>query len=350
MISKRITIIGAGLSGSLLAILLSKEGYEVEMYERREDLRNGNITGGRSINLALSHRGIKALEQIGIMDEINKIVVPVTGRIIHNINGEISYQPYGKDKTEFNLSISRADLNIKLLDFAEKNNVKIYFNHNCRKYTPKTNELMIENDSDGTKLQLFPDVIIGTDGSSSAIRKSIINLGRFNYSQTYLDHGYKELEIPAGPDNSFRMDKNGLHIWPRGEFMLIALPNTDGSFTCTLFFPHNGDISFDSLTTPEKVNQLFNEYFPDVIDKMPNLTSEFFINPTGRLLTIKSDPWYYEDKLILLGDASHAIVPFYGQGMNSAFEDCMSLIHHLKEYRGDWDQIFKEVYKDRKPN
>ena len=351
---KNITIVGAGLVGSLLSIYLARRGYKVNVYERRPDMRKETIHAGRSINLALSDRGIRALEEVGIMGAIREIAIPMHGRFIHNMDGTTNFQPYGK-QGQFINSVSRAELNKKLMDLAEKQDVTIYFNHKCSSIDWKTNTITFElpdlpanNPSlRGTKQEL----IFGADGAYSAARlQHQLQHDRFQYQQHYIDYGYKELTIPPAPDGSFRMEKNALHIWPRGNYMLIALPNIDGSFTCTLFFPFEGEPSFASLDTKEKLNIFFEKTFTDTIPLMPALQEEFFTNPVSSLVTVKCFPWVREDKFALIGDAAHAIVPFFGQGMNCGFEDCSVLDNLIEKYGEDWSAILTEYQQLRKPD
>lgn len=343
-------VVGAGLVGSLFSIYLAKRGHNVTVFERRQDMRKANISAGRSINLALSDRGWKALDGIGIGDEIRKIAIPMYGRVMHDEKGNLSYQQYGKESQAI-YSVSRGELNCKLMDLAEKQpNVSICFNERCLDVDLENNEIHLENTESGQKRKVFGDRIFGTDGAFSAVRHRMMMNDRFDYSQTYLKHGYKELTIPANADGSWKIEKNALHIWPRGEFMLIALPNADGSFTCTLFFPFEGDKSFESIKTESDLLNFFNKVFPDAVPLMPTLVEDYFKNPTSSLALIKCAPWNYMDKVLLLGDASHAIVPFYGQGMNSGFEDCTVLQGLFDQYENDWKTIFEEFSDKRKPD
>ncbi len=350
MSTKNITIVGAGLVGSLLSIYLAKRGNKVTIYERRKDMRKETMSAGRSINLALSDRGIKALEEVGIMDEIRKIAIPMHGRQMHNADGTIAYQAYGKEGQFIN-SVSRGELNKKLMDLAEANGVEIFFDHKCNSIDFKKNNVIFEDTTNAQLTTSNPELIFGSDGAFSAARLTHqLQHDRFQYEQFYIDFGYKELNIPAGKDGLFLLEKNALHIWPRGNYMLIALPNTDGSFTCTLFFPFEGDPSFKSLDTKEKVRSFFDETFSDASWLMPTLGEDFFNNPTGSLVTVKCSPWIREDKFALIGDAAHAIVPFFGQGMNCGFEDC-SVLNSLIDKHGDnWAEILKEYQTLRKPD
>lgn len=342
--AKSISIVGAGLVGSLLAIYLSKRNYKVTIFERRPDMRLGGVAAGRSINLALSDRGIKALKEVGIMDAIQKIAIPMLGRQMHYADGSMPFQPYGKDNEWIN-SVSRGDLNKELMSLAEQQGATIYFNKALTHIDWDTNTLHFE---DGE--QSKADMIFGSDGAYSAARLSHqLHHNRFQYNQYYIDFGYKEILIPAGPNGTFQLDKNALHIWPRGNYMLIALPNPDGSFTGTLFFPFEGNPSFETIHTPEKARAFFNETFNDVSKLIPTLEHDFINNPTSSLVTVKCYPWIRE-KFALIGDAAHAVVPFYGQGMNCGFEDCAVLNELLDRYNDDWTKVLPEYQKLRKPD
>jgi kynurenine 3-monooxygenase len=349
----KIVLIGAGLAGSLLSIYLAKKGFNVEIYERRPDMRKVKISAGRSINLALSTRGIYALQEVGLADEILKLAIPMKGRMIHSIKGELTFQSYGKDETEVINSISRAGLNVALMNLAEEyDNVRIQFNQRCTGMNFETGEVELHNENTGEIKKIASDIVIGTDGSASAIRVDMLKIGgfNFNFSQNYEEHGYKELTIPPGPNGTFLIEKNALHIWPRGTYMLIALPNLDGNFTCTLFLPFKGENSFENLDTKNKVVDFFKKQFPDAVPLVPDLTEDFFKNPTGNLVTVKCFPWHFKDKVLLLGDSAHAIVPFFGQGMNCAFEDCIYLNECIEKYGTDWEKIFIEFEELRKIN
>ena len=347
--SKRITIVGAGLVGTLLSIYLSKRGYRVRIYERRPDMRFQNVDAGRSINLALSDRGIKALEEVGIIDEIRTIAVPMHGRYIHNADGKAAYQPYG-NAGQFINSVSRAELNKKLMALADANGVELHFNHRCDKIHWETKTIAFELPNGKTHTSPF-DLLFGADGAFSAVRlQHQLRHDRFQYEQEFIDFGYKELTIPAAGNGSWKMEKNALHIWPRGNYMLIALPNIDGSFTCTLFFPFEGVPSFASLNSKEKLKSFFAETFEDAMPLMPALEHEFFDNPTSSLVTIKCFPWIADDSLALIGDAAHAIVPFFGQGMNCGFEDCSVLNRLITKHRDDWTSVLSEFQQLRKPD
>jgi len=349
---KKIIMVGAGLAGSLMATYLAQQGHKIELYEMRPDMRTEKTAAaGKSINLALSLRGIRALDEIGVLPEIMQIAIPMKGRMIHDIDGNLTFQPYGKDDHEVINSVSRRELNKKLMDYAEATgNCKIYFNHPCVGFDATTGETIIKNNDTNEEVKIKGQTTISCDGAGSAIRYVMQRLGRFNYQQHFLEHGYKELEIPPDENGQHVIEKNALHIWPRGTFMMIALPNPDGSFTVTLFHPFKGPQGLDALNTKEKINDFFNEYFPDAVPLMPTLIDDFFKNPSGLLGTIRCDPWYIEDKVLLIGDASHAIVPFYGQGMNAAFEDCRVLNDLVKEYGNNWQEIYPKFNKLRKEN
>ncbi len=341
---KEIAIIGAGLVGSLLGIYLAKKGYRVSIYERRGDMRQEEVEAGRSINLALSDRGIRALREVGIADEVLGIAIPMHGRQIHNLDKTEAFQPYGK-KGQYINSVSRRELNCKLMDLAEQYGINIFFDERCNSIDWKTNEIRFANKT------VKADLIFGADGAYSAARLAhMLQHPKFEYHQYYIDCGYKELSIPAGKDGSFLIEKNALHIWPRKDYMLIALPNLDGSFTGTLFFPFEGEWSFDKLDTEEKVLQFFNDTFPDVVRLIPDLSRQFFSHPTSSLVTVKCFPWIREDCFCLIGDAAHAIVPFFGQGMNAGFEDCSVLNELMDKHGEDWTSILEEFQHLRKPD
>lgn len=344
---KHIAITGAGLVGSLLAIYLKNRGYQVSVFERRNDMRKTAGYEGRSINLALSNRGIRALEEVGLAEELKKEAIPMHGRMIHDLQGNLNFQPYGKAGQYIN-SISRSGLNKVLMTKAESLGVEFHFEQRITAVDFDKTELTIQNST--FNIQHLPfDLIIGSDGAFSAVRLAMQFTDQFNFSQNYIEHGYKELYIPAGAAGSFQLEKNALHIWPRESFMLIALPNPDGSFTLTLFFPFTGETSFESLSTKEKVKDFFKSVFPDAYSLMPHLEEEFFQNPSSSLVTMRCYPWV-RNKTLLIGDAAHAIVPFYGQGMNAGFEDCHILNQLLDKFSDDWDQALPSFQELRKPN
>ncbi len=343
-----LTLIGSGLTGPLLAISLMQRGFPVRLYERRPDMRRVHISAGRSINLALSTRGIYALQQAGLWHQIQKIIIPMRGRMMHSVAGELTFMPYGKDDTEVINSISRADLNIALMNAAEEHGVSIHFNQRCTGFDLRSGDVHLRDEETGAESVIRADAVIGTDGAASAIRGEMLKLQRFNFSQQYLDYGYKELTIPAGREGRHVLELHALHIWPRGTFMLIALPNIDGTFGCILFLPFEGESSFAALDSESNLLSFFKAEFPDALQLMPHLIESFFASPTGAMVTIKCSPWHVDGKALLLGDAAHAIVPFFGQGMNCAFEDCTRFLSLLNRFGSDWPVLFPEFEKARK--
>src|SRR3984957_8874619 len=285
-----IRLIGAGLNGPLLAIFLARRGFRVEIYERRPDMRRVRLSAGRSINLALSTRGIHGLAKAGLWSAMQNIIIPMKGRMIHSVSAELSFQPYGKDATEVIYSISRAELNMALISAAEAEGVRFHFERRCTGIDLKTGAVHLHDEQTGEETTLASAVTIGCDGSASALRAEMLKLNRFNFSQQYLDYGYKELTIPAGPERDHLLDRNALHIWPRGNYMLIALPNTDASFACILFLPFEGADSFASLVAYSDVLDFFQSRFPDALALMPQLADNYFSNPTGAMVTIKCSP------------------------------------------------------------
>jgi kynurenine 3-monooxygenase len=349
---ENIVIVGAGLCGSLLSLRLAQRGYKVAVYESRPDLRTTDISAGRSINLALSDRGFKALRLAGVEDKAREICIPMYGRLVHDIEGNTFASNYSGREGEYINSISRGDLNGILLTEAEKHeNVTIHFNKKCTAVDIENSTARFEDYSSKEELSVSADVILGTDGAGSILRKSYY-LDRkfmFSYSQEYLTHGYKELEIPAAANGKHLISKDHLHIWPRGEYMLIALPNMDGSFTVTLFLGNEeGVYNFKDLDSESKIKSFFEEQFPDALTLIPNIAQEFANNPTGALGTVKCSPWSYQNKTLILGDAAHAVVPFYGQGMNASFEDVVVFDEILNQDLGDWESVFKTYEKARK--
>src|SRR5206468_1895793 len=355
-------LIGSGLAGGLLAAYLGRRGYDVDLYERRADPREGNIVGGRSINLAISTRGIHALEQIGIAHEALQHAIPMRGRMIHDKSGALHFSPYDVDPKNCINSIGRAALNTTVIEAAQRYpNVRVHFNHKCIGVDLEDAVANLEKTDDAVGaavsaanpaiMRARGDAVIGVDGAFSAVRQSMqLRIDNFQYDENYLAHGYKELTIPPESDGSWQMEKNALHIWPRKSFMMIALPNPDGSFTCTLFWEFEGPRSFKSTKTDDDVRRFFDEEFPDAVPLMPTLLDDFKQNPTGSLVTIRCAPWFYRDKVALVGDAAHAVVPFYGQGMNAAFEDCVVLDECLAEFPGDRQRAFAEYFARRKEN
>ncbi len=333
--------------GCLQAIFLAKHGFQVEVFEKRIDTRNQELKVGKSINLALSTRGLAALEKVGLHKAALDIAIPMDGRKMHSITGELSYMPYGLPG-QCIYSISRWGLNKVLLNHAEEQeNVTLHFQHRCVSLDAEASTVTFMDGTSGELVTRQFDRIIGADGAYSMVRQHLMKTDRFNFSQDYLEHGYKELNMPANDKGKHKIDNHVLHIWPRGKFMLIALPNLDGTFTCTLFLPFDGEVSFASLTSPKKVKRFFEDTFPDVLPLIPDLVDQFFQHPTSSLVTIRSNPWYYQDKVLLIGDAAHAIVPFYGQGMNSGFEDCLILDQLIPNYKDNWKGLFKDFTKQR---
>jgi kynurenine 3-monooxygenase len=347
---EKIRLVGAGLNGPLLAILLRQRGFAVELYERRPDMRRVRMSAGRSINLAISTRGIHALHQAGLWRRMSSLIISMRGRMMHSIEGELTFQPYGKDETEVINSISRAELNIALLNAAEEQGATIYFNQRCIGCDLRTGALRLRNEETGEETTSDAGIVIGCDGSASGIRTEMLRLNRFNFSQHYLDYGYKELTIPAGPNGRHQIETHALHIWPRGNYMLIALPNIDGTFACILFLPFEGANSFASLNSQESIISFFETNFPDVVPLMPHLLDNYFSNPTGSMVTIKCSPWHVEGKTLLLGDSAHAIVPFFGQGINCGFEDCTVLMDLLDRHGPNWPRVFGDFENERKIN
>jgi len=344
--NEKVLILGAGLVGSLLSIFLAKKGFKVEVFEKRPDPRSVDVLRGRSINMALSDRGLLALEKAGVATNLDKVMLPMGGRMIHQLGAPLQFQPYGKANQAIN-SVSRGLLNEYLVAEAEEIGVKFFFGHKCTSVDTEHNRLSFAV-GDTTKV-CEGDVVFGADGAYSVLRSAFLHTDRFDFSQEYLPHGYKELNIPPTADGNFRIDPDALHIWPRGQFMLIALPNVDKSFTCTLFLPFEGQSSFEALNSPEKIQQFFADTFPDTLPLIPDLVDQFSSNPTSSLVTIGCFPWS-RGKNLLLGDASHAIVPFFGQGMNAGFEDCRILDEMITGEAPDWASIFKAFEALRKPN
>jgi kynurenine 3-monooxygenase len=347
---RRVTLIGAGLAGSLLAIYLARRGHRVTLYEWRPDLRRVEVPAGRSINLALANRGIAALAALGLMEDVEKLLIPMRGRMLHDEHGRLELQPYGQHPHEVIHSVSRPMLTALLLDAAEATGrVRARFGRRCEAVDLATGTLTLCDGSGGREAIPF-EVVIGCDGVNSSVREAILEATSGACSDEPLAHGYKELSIPPAAGGGFRMEPHALHIWPRGGYMLIALPNLDGGFTVTLFLPHEGQDSFAALTDEAQLRAFFEARFPDVSALMPHLAAEFFRHPTGRLGTLRTRPWQVCDRALILGDAAHAVVPFHGQGMNCAFEDCSALDACLERWPDDWAQAFTEFESLRKPN
>ncbi len=343
---KHIGIVGAGLVGSLLSIYLAKRGYQVTVYERRPNMRQHVLDAGRSINLALSNRGIRALEYVGLAESMKKVAIPMNGRMIHNAKGDLTFQAYGKEGQFIN-SVSRSGLNMMLMDEAEKQGVHFFYEYKCEDIDFESTTMKMQ--SYGSHMKRKFDVIVGADGAFSSVRGAMESDGFVTTRQDFLEHGYKELRIPSSELGGFLMAKNSLHIWPRESFMLIALPNPDGTFTCTLFLPFEGTLSFKALGTDEKIFEFFKTHFPDTLPLMPTLLEDFRDNDTSTLVTIRSYPWI-KNNTVLIGDAAHGVVPFYGQGMNAGFEDCYVLNQLLDKHADDWSEALPEYQKYRKPD
>lgn len=345
---KKIAIVGSGLVGSLLAIYLQKRGHSITVFDRRPDIRTIKFSG-RSINLAMSDRGWRALREIQIENEIKKIAIPLDKRAMHVVGKPLYFQKYGKEG-EAIWSISRGVLNRKMIDLAEGTGVEFRFEEKVWDVDLPQAKIYTGETEKGKWTAYDFDMVFGCDGAFSRVRHKMQRRSRFDYSQDFIDVGYKELTIPANEDGSHRLDKNSFHIWPRGRFMFIAMPNLDGSFTCTLFMPFEGEVSFENVTTKKEAEEFFKTHFPNVQKEIENLTTDFFANPTSALVTMKCYPWTYWDKVALVGDAAHAVVPFYGQGMNAGFEDIYFLDQLMGQYGDDWETIFSTYQEQRKPN
>jgi len=347
---KKVIIVGAGLVGSLWAVYMAKAGYKVTIYERRSDIRKAEISAGKSINLALSNRGWKALENAGVDNIVREIAIPMTGRIMHDLDGELTYQPYGKEN-EAIYSVSRGHLNAIMMDIAENDGkAKIHYQHQCINADLEKGRVTLKNLLTNEILEDEADLVFAADGAFSAVRfNAMQKLDRFNYSQFYIPDGYKELLLPPDENGDYKFEKNALHIWPRGRFMLIALPNEDGSFTCTLFMPYeNHEYAFNNLDSDDKIDNFFKTTFPDFYALMPNLVENWHKHPLSSLAIVRCYPWT-AGKFALMGDSAHATVPFYGQGMNAGFEDC-SVMWEIFNTQKDWNKTFQLYQKQRKPN
>lgn len=358
---EHITIVGAGLVGSLLAVRMGRAGYRVTLVERRGDPRAAGFVGGRSINLAISARGIAALREVELDQHVLSAAIPMPGRMIHDANGQTHYQAYSKNPSDFINSVSRSELNLILLNAAAgESNVEVHFEHRCHSIDFKRSKPVITFEgADGRRREHESDRIIGADGAYSSVRmQMMVNMERFNYQQDYLQHGYKELHIPPAAEcgvdparfGGFAMEPKALHIWPRGGYMMIALPNPDRSFTCTCFWPFTGPNGFERLTSDAAIAAYFNEHFADAASIMPTLVEDFKRNPTSALVTVRCSPWHLGSKALLIGDAAHAIVPFYGQGANAGFEDVSALMKCINLSRGDWNHVFADFAAERKPH
>ena len=344
-----ITIIGGGLVGSLLAIFLAKRGHKVSVYERRPDPRKANIYAGRSINLVVSHRGWTALKAAGVAQAVEGIVVPVYARMTHDREGRTTRLPYSIDERAIH-SVSRGELNKLLLSEAEKlPGVKLFFDHRCVDVDLEKAQCIFSIDG-GENVTTTADVVFGADGAFSAVRQEMMK-GRFNYSQEFIEHDYKEIAFPANADGTPKMDPHCLHIWPRRYFMMMGLANQDGGFTGTLFMPHSGEYGFDRIKSGDDVRAFFKEHFKDAIPIVPDYTEQYMRNPQSSLVIVRCGPWTHGGKVALIGDAAHAIVPFYGEGMNAGYEDC-KVLNDLLDKHGDdnWAEVLHHYGTSRKPN
>lgn len=347
---KEFTIVGAGLVGSLQSVFLAKKGFPVHLFERRPDMRTTDIYQGKSINLAMSNRGWRALEKVGVDSDIKKIAIPMYKRTMHDLEGNLTYQPYSING-EAIYSVSRGELNKTLLNIADNyETTKSYFNARCTNINLEKKVVEFHNELTNENLKHSFQYLIGTDGAFSAVRHRLMFNDKFDYSQDYIEHGYKEFHIEPNADGTHQLDAETLHIWPREDFMMIALPNIDGSFTCTLFFPFDGKVSFNSIKTDQDIIAFFQYYFKDIIPLIPDFVQQYHKNPTSSLVTVRCYPWHYQDHTVLMGDAAHAIVPFYGQGMNCGFEDCFVFDQMMDEYESKFDLLFEAFGKSRKPN
>ena len=350
--SRQLTVVGGGLAGAVLAAYLGRAGHAVTVYESRPDLRRVDIDAGRSINLALANRGIAVLDELGLMDAVEPLLVPMRGRMIHDLDGNQELQSYGNRPEEVIYSVGRSELNAVLLDAAEASgDVEVLFNQRCIGGDLPEGRLRFHDGRTDTEYDIDVESVFGADGFGSAIRDLIQEHNRGSESIEPLGHGYKELTMPAGPDGEHLIDPNALHIWPRGGYMLIALADTGGTFTCTLFAPSDeGPSSMDSLVTADAVMDLFTSQFPDFVPLVPDLSEQYLENPDGRLATLRVTEWNLEDIAVVLGDAAHAIVPFHGQGMNAALESCKVLMACLEEFPDDWAAAFRTFERVRKPD
>jgi kynurenine 3-monooxygenase len=344
-----VTIVGAGLAGTLVATLLALRGHPVRVFERMPDMRHSAIPAGRSINLALAARGIRALELAGVMDRVRPLLIPMPGRMLHTVDGALTFAPYGQDEYEVIYSVSRSDLNRILIDAAERAGVNIRFRTAAVGADVRHRSLVLRDEASGRLEECPLQRVIAADGAGSVVRRALVSELEVPSSEELLKHGYKELRLPPGPGGKHLIEKHALHVWPRGGFMLIALPNLDGSFTVTLFLPHQGEESFASLTQPGRIAHFFRRHFPDVCELLPALTDEFLQHPTGIMGTVRCERWSVEDRLLLIGDAAHAITPFHGQGMNCAFEDCRELVGMLGTAT-DWTSAFRRFEQERRPH
>lgn len=348
--ANRIVVVGAGLVGSLLAVFLRRRGYEVDVYEKRADPRTpAGGGGGRSINLVVTSRGFRALEAVGLDDEVRAITVPVLGRMIHDLDGAQAFQPYGRDDSECNYSVSRAGLNALLVEAAERRGARFRFGQGILSADPSRGRYTFGDERE--TIGVDAEVVFGADGAASGVRRTLVERCGFEDSMELSEFGYKELVIPALDGGRYPIAGDALHVWPRGEVMLMALANLDGSFTVTLYLPVDGPNGAETYDTPERVRGMFERHFPDALPWIPDLEDDYLANPVGVLGTVRCRPWHFEGRVALIGDAAHAIVPFFGQGMNAGFEDCRVLDELFeRDETGDWETVFARYDESRKPN
>ena len=346
-----VAVLGAGLGGTLIAIYLARRGFEVKVFERRSDLRRGVLEQGRSINMTIAERGLKALEPVGLRDAVMAITMPLKGRLVHGDDGRARFQRYGRTESQVHHSIKRSELNSLLINAAEAQpNVQMFFHKRYLKGAKDGGMLLMQDERTGETEYIHADVVVGADGAHSIVRRDMQRGEPADYTQEYLIEGYKELTIPAGPDGGFQLDPEALHVWPRGETMLIAIPNLDGSFTCTCTMPLKGPSSFASLAFFEQAHSFFEQHLADVVAIAPGIVEQFVSKPPARYLTTTTAPWYFEDRVVLLGDSCHSVLPFYGQGMNAAFEDCRVLDECIERHPDRLDAAFGEYQTSRKRN
>lgn len=349
--AKKVAIMGAGLAGTLMAIYFARRGWQVDIYELRPDCRITRVSGGRSINLTLAERGLAALARVIDLADILDITISLEGRMVHSLNGALKFHPYGIKSTEVIYAVTRSALNARLMDIAERYaNIRIWFSHRCIKIDKKNWVVEIYDEKSQSHKHISPDFIVGADGTFSTVRQQMQRNDRANFQQDYLNCGYKELVFAAAPGNKFQMHKNRLHLWPRGKFMLMAIPNLDGTFASNCILPMEGPGSFDALDSPAKVVKFFEEQFPDAVGLIDDLPNTFLRNPVSGFLTTRTLPWYHGDRIVLIGDACHTVVPFYGLGMNAAFEDCAVLDSCIGEHPQQLSLAFQKYQQLRKPN
>ncbi len=347
---QEVAIVGAGMSGTVLAYILAKEGYDVTIYEKRSDCRCDTTKKGRSVNLTLAERGIQGLEKIGISrEELFSMCIGLKGRQIHKSNGKLKFQAYGNKKGELIYSIIRNDLNCFLLNYLEKfPEIKLVFNQECEEINKQTREVHFLDKLTNKKYSIKPDILVGADGTFSTVRQQMQRGQRADYSQVFLDSGYKELTIPPDENGNYRLDPTYLHVYPRGETLLLALSNNNGSFTCTCVISHEGKINFEKINQQENCEKFFKNYYPEMFELIPDVLESFKRSPINEFITTKTSMWFYQDWIVLIGDACHTVTPFYGQGMNTALEGCWVLVECIKKNENDLQAAFKEYQSLRK--